>query len=161
MSLFQAEYSFLSAESPGWGKIALLPWDEEIFGFPVADLQLGPDQPPAEHLHLFKEALEKFSAKTNAQLVSAHARGDDMASMAFIEKAGFSLVDFSLLATTSRFKTALLSSSGSALRQASENDHESIFNIAGNASDSVDIIQTLCFPGILQMPDTCAGCITP
>ena len=29
---------------PEWGEVAALPWDEEIFGFPVADLKPGSGQ---------------------------------------------------------------------------------------------------------------------
>jgi hypothetical protein len=130
---FQPEYDYLSAASPQWGKIALLPWDEEIFGFPVADFQLGPNPPQIPDRPLFIKALEDFSASTNAQLISTHVQGDDMSTIALFERIGFSLVDFSLMATTSRFKTALISSSGAALREARAEDHRSIFRIAGTA----------------------------
>lgn len=133
VSDFRPEYDDLSASSPEWGKIALLPWDEEIFGFPVADFQFGPNPPRIQDLPSFVSALEDFSGRTNAQLVSAHTQGDDMSAMALLERAGFSLVDFSLKAATSRFKTALISSSGAALRVATAEDHPSIFRIAGTA----------------------------
>ena len=32
---FEADYSPLDAGAPGLGSIALLPWDAEIFGFPI------------------------------------------------------------------------------------------------------------------------------
>lgn len=130
---FRREYDYLSASSPEWGKIALLPWDEKIFGFPVADLQLGPNPPRIQDLPLFVNALEAYSARTKAELVSTHTRGDDMSAIALLERIGFSLVDFSLMATTSRFKTALASSSGTALREATAEDHPSICRIAGTA----------------------------
>jgi L-amino acid N-acyltransferase YncA len=128
---FRPEYDFLSTASPEWGKIALLPWDEEVFGFPVADFELGPNPPQIRDLPLFINALEDFSARTKAQLISTHVQGDDMSTIALIERMGFSLVDFSLTASTSRFKTALTSSSGTALREATAEDHPSICQIAG------------------------------
>lgn len=133
MNAFETEYDFLFAASPEWGKIALLPWDEKIFGFPVADFQLGPNPPRFEDLGRFCQALEDFSARTKAALVSTHVGGEDMSTIALLERTGFSLVDFSLMAATSRFKTALASSSGTALREATVEDHPSIFGIASTA----------------------------
>ena len=78
VNVFRPEYDYLSPASPQWGKIALLPWDEEIFGFPVADFQLGPNPPQIQDLPLFINALEDFSARTNSHLVSTHVQGDDM-----------------------------------------------------------------------------------
>ena len=108
VSVFQPEYDDLSTASPQWGKVALLPWDEEIFGFPVADFQLGPNPPQTEDLPLFISALEDFSARTNARLVSAHVQGEDMSTIARLERADFSLVEFSLVATFSRLDAELL-----------------------------------------------------
>jgi hypothetical protein len=133
VNVFRPEYDYLSTASPEWGKIAMLPWDEEIFGFPVADFQFGPNPPRIQDLPRFASALEDFSARTNARLVSTHTQGNDMFAMALLERTGFSVVDFSLTATTSRFKTALISSSGTALRVATAEDHSSIFRIAGTA----------------------------
>jgi hypothetical protein len=133
MDSFRPDYHALSDLFPEWGRIALLPWDEEIFGFPVADFQLGPNPPRIQELPLFVDALAQFSAISKAQLISTRARGDDMGAIALLEQIGFSLVDFSLMATTSRFKTALSSSSGTALREATAEDHPSICRIAGTA----------------------------
>jgi RimJ/RimL family protein N-acetyltransferase len=129
---FRTEYDYLSASSPEWGKIALLPWDEEIFGFPVADFQLGPSPPRVQDLPLFENALEDFSARTKAQLVSTHTQGIDMSVTALYERAGFSLVEFSLVATLSRLESELLPPpSQFALRKALPEDHVSIYQIAG------------------------------
>lgn len=130
---FRPEYDYLSASSPGWGKVALLPWDEEIFGFPVADFQLGPDPPRIQDLPLFANALEGFSAKTKAQLVSAHTQGDDMSMIARLVKAGFSPVEFSLVATLSKLQSAKLPTRRIALRKALPEDHSSLCAIAETA----------------------------
>jgi hypothetical protein len=130
---FRPEYDYLSAASPEWGKVALLPWDEEIFGFPVADLQLGPNPPQIQDLPQFVNSLEDFSARTNAQLVSARARGDDTKSIAQLAKAGFSPVEFSLAASLSKLQSARLSTRQVALRRAHPEDHSSLCAIAGTA----------------------------
>lgn len=133
MDVFQPEYDFLSAEWPDWGKIALLPWDEKIFGFPVADFQLGPNPPRTQDIHLYAKALEDFSGRTKAQLVSTHAQGDDMATIARLVKAGFSPVEFSLVATLPKLQSVKLPPHQVALRKALPQDHASICQIAGTA----------------------------
>ena len=129
----RTEYDHLSASSPEWGKIALLPWDEKIFGFPVADFQLGPNPPRVQDLPAFENALEDFSARTNAQLVSTHVQGDDMSTIARLVKAGFSPVEFSLVATLSKLQSAKLPSRQVELRKALPEDHSSLYAIAGTA----------------------------
>jgi hypothetical protein len=133
MDAFHTEYDFLSAAAPEWGKIALLPWDEKIFGFPVADFQLGPNPPQAQDLQLFSEALEDFSARTKAQLVSTHAQGDDMSTIAQLVKAGFIPVEFSLVATLSKLQSAMLPPRQVELRKAVPEDLSSLCAIAGTA----------------------------
>jgi len=133
VSVFRPEYDDLSAASPEWGKIALLPWDEEIFGFPVADFQLGPNPPQIQDLPSFINALEDFSARTNAQLVSTHVQGDDTSAIARLVKAGFSPVEFSLVASLSKLQSATLPATRVALRKALPEDHSSLSAIAGTA----------------------------
>ncbi len=130
---FRPEYDYLSASSPEWGKIALLPWDEEIFGFPVADFQLGPNPPRVQDLPSFVNTLEDFSARTKAQLVSTHAQGDDTSTIALFERAGFSLVEFSLVATLSKLQSAMLPPRKVELRKALPEDFPSLCAIAGTA----------------------------
>jgi RimJ/RimL family protein N-acetyltransferase len=133
VSTFQPQYGFLSAASPQWGKIALLPWDEEIFGFPVADFQLGPNPPEIQDRALFIKALEDFSARTNAQLISTHVQGDDMSTIAQLVKAGFSPVEFSLVASLSRIKPGSLPPRRLTLREALPADRAAICEIASRA----------------------------
>lgn len=133
MDNFRAEYESLSTALPGCGKIALLPWDGEIFGFPVADFQLGPNPPQSQDLSLFVNALENFSAKTNAQLVSTHVQGDNMATIAWLMNAGFSFVEFSLEANLSQLQSARLPARPCAIRKALPEDHASLCTIAGTA----------------------------
>ena len=130
---FRVEYEDLCAASPGWGTISLLPWDEEIFGFPVANLELGAEPPRTQDLTGFADALAEFSTKTKAQLISTHAPGDDLSAMAWLVKAGFSPVEFSLTATLTRLQSAKLPSSPLPLRKAVPEDLESLCAIAGTA----------------------------
>lgn len=113
--------------------MSLLPWDEEIFGFPVADFQLGPNPPQIQDLPLLIHALENYSARTNARLVSTHVQGDDMSTITRLVKAGFLPVEFSLVATLPRIKPASLPPRRLTLREAIPEDHAVICEIAASA----------------------------
>jgi hypothetical protein len=123
---FRAHYAPLSETHPEWGKIALLGWDEAIFGFPVADLSDCAVPPP-------QDVLEAFCARTGARLVSARTVGCDTAAMARLTGCGFELVDFSLMARLVRLKLAALPTARFTLRAAAVEDRESIVDIAGRA----------------------------
>ncbi len=133
MSSFRADYELLCAASPDWGRVALLPWDQKIFGFPVADLQLGPHPLQVSDLSPFRQALEEFCARTQARLVSTHTAGHDMASTARLVETGFIPVEFSLLATLPRIDRAPLPPRRFTLRKAVPEDHAAICRIAGSA----------------------------
>src|SRR5690349_5039200 len=123
---FRAGYAPLSKSHPEWGNVALLPWDEAIFGFPVADLESCAIPPPSN-------ALNDFCARTGARLVSARSSVCDMASIAHLTAAGFALVDFSLLARLLRLKPEALPKPRFTLRDSVPEDHEAICAIAAQA----------------------------
>lgn len=133
MGSFQAEYKPLSDSQPGWGSIALLPWDEAIFGFPVADLRLGAEPPKVNEIPLFREALLKFCRRTRSELVSVRVTASDTALSALLVQGGFVYVDFSLLATLLKLEPASLLKTGFTIRLAEPADHEAVCQICGNA----------------------------
>ena len=133
MSSFQAEYSPLSDSHPGWGSVALLPWDEAIFEFPVADLRTGPELLTTKDISLFREALANFCRGTRSELVSVRVAASHTALSTLLLQAGFVYVDFSLLTTLLKLEPAPLPKAGFTLRQAEPADHEAIYQICGNA----------------------------
>jgi RimJ/RimL family protein N-acetyltransferase len=133
MSSFLTQYDFLSASAPNWGRIAILPWDEQIFGFAVADLELGAELPAVDELRLFRQELERFCSRTKVQLVSTRMSGDDTAAIALFADAGFVVVDFSLTATLQPLKQSSLPRRRFSVRTAVPEDHASICRLAGNA----------------------------
>lgn len=130
---FQAEYRPLSAQSPGWGTIARLPWDEAIFGFPVADLVFGDTLPGATAVPDFRALLTDFCRVTGAALVSAQIAATNTAAQAFLAAAGFIPVDFSLVATRYRLNIARLPEPRFPFRPATPDDHAAILSISGRA----------------------------
>jgi ribosomal protein S18 acetylase RimI-like enzyme len=133
MREFQADYRPLSQAYSGWGAVALLPWDETIFGFPVAELEIGPEPPQPQTVPLFIDALMEFCRQTKAELISARASGTNTQAIAWLSKAGFSAVDFSLLAKLPRLKPDKLPKARFSIRRAIPEDHEAIRHLAGKA----------------------------
>ena len=132
--MFSVEYRPLLDSHPDWAKIACLPWDEAIFGFPVADLRLSkaplPETNPSEVL---REALAAFCGQTRSELVSARTDGADTATQAMLIAAGFLPVDFSILAQIQPLKPVSLPKHRFPMRPAEPEDHAAIFRIAESA----------------------------
>jgi hypothetical protein len=132
MSSFQAEYGPLSASHPGWGLVALLPWDEAIFGFPVAELRMGLEPPKVNDVPLFRDALLSFCRRTGSELVSVRVAASRTDLSALLLQAGFVYVDFTLLTTLLRLEPPS-PKGGFTLRRAESADHEAIYQICGKA----------------------------
>jgi hypothetical protein len=132
--VFSVEYQSLPGTHSDWAKIACLPWDEAIFGFPVADLRLSEGPPPVTNMsEVLREALEAFCEQTKSELVSAHTDGADTATQAMLIAAGFLPVDFSVLAQIQPLKLESLPRRRFLMRPAEPEDHEAIFRIAESA----------------------------
>ncbi|MGA2589617.1 MAG: hypothetical protein ABSH32_06860 [Bryobacteraceae bacterium] len=132
--MFSVQYQPLLDTHPNWAKIACLPWDEAIFGFPVADLSLSgdpfPDTNPSVAL---RKALDAFCGRTKSELVSGRAGGADTATQAMLIAAGFLPVDFSILAQIQQLKPESLPKQRFPMRPAEPEDHEAILRIAQSA----------------------------
>jgi hypothetical protein len=132
--VFSVEYQPLLDSHPDWAKIACLPWDEAIFGFPVADLRLAGDPPLETNPSVaLREALDAFCAQTKSELVSVRADGADTAAQAMLIAAGFLPVDFSLLALIQPLKPESLPPHRFTMRPAGPEDHKAILHIAESA----------------------------
>jgi hypothetical protein len=132
--MFSAPYQSLIDSHPTWAKISCLPWDEAIFGFPVADLRLFGDPPPETNPGVaLREALDAFCCQTKSELVSANADGADTATQAMLTAAGFIPVEFSIMAQIQQLKPESLPSARFPLRPAEAEDHEAILHIAKSA----------------------------
>lgn len=96
--MFQADYRPLS-EFPVWGNLAILPWDAEIFEFPVADFQLVDANAIAANLPLFEKSFASWTSERHVELVSCFVPADQLATRALLPKIGFICVDTILRAT--------------------------------------------------------------
>jgi hypothetical protein len=135
MSSFQAEYRPLSDSHPGLGLVASLPWDEAVFGFPVADLRIGPELPKVDDIPRLREALLSYCRRTGSELVSVRVAAQQTSLTAMLSRVGFVYVDFGLLATLPKLELGSLLKTRFAVRHAEPADHDAIYQICGNAFD--------------------------
>jgi hypothetical protein len=133
MQSFRANYRPLSGSRASWGSIAVLPWDEAIFGFPVADFLIGSGPPSPKEVTQFRQALLDFCRESRSEVVSVRVPASDTTLISSLVKADFVYVDFNLLTTLFSLKTLPLPRAGFILRQADAADHERIVEICTSA----------------------------
>ncbi len=130
MSGFDARYHPVRADSPGFGRCAVLGWDEAIFGFKVGAWQHDESAalPPGKDLG---PALQDWMEANAVELISAQIAGDDFRRLADLSAAGFRFVDLSLLAHARRLDR--LPPPRLAIRPAVPADWPALEQIAGTA----------------------------
>jgi len=133
MSGFIAAYRPLSNARPALGQAALLPWDTEIFGFPVADFQAGSESLNRENSSELRSALARFCEETHAELVSTRSRAQAVREIGDLSRAGFVSVDLSFEVVLSRVQAAKIPTARFSIRAAKPEDFDEICRIAGKA----------------------------
>jgi hypothetical protein len=91
--MLEASFRPLDAGAPGWGKVAVLPWDTETFGFPVAAWQPGDPGAVAAGVEAFRRRLQAWACVEQVELVSCTVVADDRAWRALLPELGFSCVE--------------------------------------------------------------------
>jgi hypothetical protein len=129
-----AEAAFLPLHEagPGWGAVAILPWDAEIFGFPVAAWQPGDPRAVAADRRACRGRLEAWAATHRVELIGCTVTADDLAWRALLPELGFTAVE-----QTVRIKLRLQAFSApppaTPVRPAAAADAPLVEEIAGHA----------------------------
>jgi hypothetical protein len=128
-----AEASFKPLEDgvPGWGRIATLPWDTEIFGFPVAVWQPGDAGAIIADLDTFRRRFQAWASAYQVELVACTVGADDRVWRAVLPEIGFSCVE-QTLDLTFRVQAYAASPPSRPVRLATVDDHPQIEEIAGH-----------------------------
>src|SRR6266568_17523 len=126
---YEAQFEALAPGDPELGSAALIPWDSEIFGFPVA--RYRPAVPAAAEG--FAEALRGWSEERAIGLWMCDIAVADVFWKSALTKVGFQQVDFALRCTLANLQTAAIPESRIPLRPAAEGDRKTIEQIAGTA----------------------------
>jgi len=118
--------------APWWGKVALLPWDTDIFGFPVAAWQPGDSKTIADGLEAFRRRFQAWASTHQVELVSCTVGADDRIWRALLPELGFSCVE-QTLDLTFRVQAFDASPPSRPVRLATAEDHPQIEDIAAHS----------------------------
>ncbi len=131
--MFEASYQVLSDKHPHWGRVAVLPWDAQIFGFPVGDYQTGDLQYVAGTCANFQETFNAWAVENRVELVACSVPADDIRWCALLPQLGFAYVDYTLKISQPRLQRWQAPGLKIAVRLAQPEDQESVEKIAQNA----------------------------
>jgi hypothetical protein len=127
--MFEASYHNLSDEYPGWGTVAILPWDSEIFGFPVADFKAGDIAVLIERRSDVQRRLEEWAEANAVELIGCSVAAVEARWKTILPQLGFAYVDSTLVYTLPRLHRAKFPRSHP-VRLAVADDREAIERIA-------------------------------
>jgi L-amino acid N-acyltransferase YncA len=127
---YQLIYEALS-DDPATGLAAIVPWDTEIFGFPVASFRTGSGEQVPD-TEIFQHAFSSWAHAQNVAVCSAVVRPSLAAWRNLLAQTGFEFVDLSLQVTLS-LASAKIPSVQSQLRLAVPADQAVIEKIAAGS----------------------------
>jgi RimJ/RimL family protein N-acetyltransferase len=133
---FRAEYVPLDTDMPGWGAVALMPWDAEVFGFPVADFRPGDPGEIGAHRPAFEQRLTRWAGQRQVEIVSCRHSGSDVVLSALLDHCGFRFVEASLRAELAPLLADRLPAARVTVRPAAPEDRGPLLEIAESAFDS-------------------------
>src|SRR5437588_13114423 len=93
----EPHYQPLSAKKPDWGEVAVLPWDSEVFGFPVATYRATDAPSISRKLPDVREALESWAAANGVELIGCSLSATEALWRFCLPRVGFLYVDSTLI----------------------------------------------------------------
>jgi hypothetical protein len=120
----------LDAERPEWGRVFVVPWDTDIFGFPVGTYEPG----DARAVHAGREAFGRrfgdWAASRQVELVSGTVAAEERVWRTVLPELGFTCVE-QTLDLTFRVQADAAAPPSRPVRLATADDHAQIEEIAG------------------------------
>lgn len=133
--MFQFKFRPCSASAPGWGDVAVIPWDTEIFGFPVGVYRPADARALAADLAAFRRTLEAWARQQRVQLISASVPAAPGELAALLLEAGFVPVETSVHAVLNGVQRAQFLPALLPVRPAEPGDRSDIERISETAFD--------------------------
>jgi hypothetical protein len=119
----------LDARRPEWGRVFVVPWDTEIFGFPVGIYEPGDARALRGSLKAVGEGLLAWASERRIELISCAVAADERAWRALLPVLGFTVVE-QTLDVTFRVQTFSAPHPSRPVRLATVDDHPQIEEIA-------------------------------
>lgn len=134
-AMSETSYQNLSDARPGWGQVAILEWDTEIFGFAVAEYRAGDPRLIAAEQDAVQKRIRDWAAEKRVQLIGCAVSSLEPLWRMLLPPAGFTYVDSTLIYTLPKLSRAKFPRSH-AVRLAVAEDQEAIERIAAQAFDA-------------------------
>lgn len=104
--MFEATYqNLLSDAEPAWGRVAVLPWDTEIFGFAVADYKPGEIGSMFKNPHDVQQRLHGWAEENAVELIGCSVTANQPKWRTLLPRLGFTYVDSTLTYTLAKLQT--------------------------------------------------------
>lgn len=121
----------LDASHPEWGRVFVVPWDTDIFGFPVGVYEPGAPGAIQAELDAVAEGFHAWTSAHRVELVSCSVPADDRAWRMLMPALGFTCVE-QTLGLRFRVQTYSAPPPSRPVRLATVEDHPQIEEIAGH-----------------------------
>ncbi len=122
----------LQDDCPGWGRVAIIPWDTDIFGFPVAAYEPGEPGVVGAGLEAFRRRFREWAAAHEVELVSCTVEAGDRAWRTLLPGLGFVWVE-QTLRLRCRLQSFDAPPPSRPVRLATPDDRPQVEEIAGHA----------------------------
>jgi GNAT superfamily N-acetyltransferase len=122
----------LQDDCPGWGRVVIIPWDTDIFGFPVAAYEPGDPGVVGAGLEAFRRRFREWTAAHEVELVACTVGAGDRAWQALLPELGFAWVE-QTLRLRCRLQSFDAPPPSRPVRLATPDDRPQVEEIAGHA----------------------------
>ncbi|MDP9100254.1 MAG: GNAT family N-acetyltransferase [Verrucomicrobiota bacterium] len=141
-------YHDLLAASPDWGRVGVLSWDSDVFGFLVATYQPGEPSSVFENLRPIHTALQEWAVGNRVELIGCSTSAHEPRWRALLPRLGFVHVDSTLTYTMPKLQRTKFPRSY-AVRLATPADQASVEQIAEQAFNAGRYHADVRFPRTL------------
>lgn len=131
--MFEQHYELMCKDSPNSGRIALVPWDIETFGFGVADYEVDDPNADPHDSSWFREHLEVWAKAHEVELVGTTVPASDTSKLYFFQSLGFRYIDTALAVRYEHVQDAKYPSTKVTVRPAEKDELEPVIQICGEA----------------------------
>jgi len=130
---YELHFEDISGGQPLLGSAAVVPWDTEIFGFPVAYYRIGAQRLDPSVRSALQERFLAWAQRNNISVCACAIPAANLSWKLYLPEIGFRFVDVSMEAALQELGTATLPNLHSGLRMAEPADWSSVESLAARS----------------------------